>query len=86
MVSRILRLPEVLRARGRSRSTHYADIDEGLYTHPVPIGARAVGWPEHEVATLNAARISGMSDGEIRELVTRLEATRKLIAGEGGHG
>ena len=86
MVSRILRLPEVLRARGRSRSTHYSDIDEGLYTHPVPIGARAVGWPEHEVTSLNAARISGMSDDEIRALVTKLEAARKMISGEGGHG
>lgn len=65
---------------------HYEDIRQGLFTHPVPIGARAVGWPEHEVASLNAARISGMSDGEIRELVTRLEAARKMISGEGGHG
>jgi prophage regulatory protein len=86
MAPTILRLPEVLRLRGRSRSTHYLDIQQGLFTSPVPIGARAVGWPEHEVASLNAARISGMSDGEIRELVTRLEAARKMISGEGGHG
>jgi prophage regulatory protein len=86
MAPTILRLPAVLRARGRSRSTHYLDISQGLFTRPVPIGARAVGWPEHEVASLNAARISGMSDDEIRELVTKLEAARKMISGEGGHG
>jgi prophage regulatory protein len=76
----ILRLPAVLRERGRSRSTHYLDIQQGLFTRPVSIGARAVGWPEHEVTTLNDARIAGKSDDEIRALVTRLEAARKAVA------
>jgi prophage regulatory protein len=76
----ILRLPAVLRERGRSRSTHYLDIQQGLFTRPVSIGARAVGWPEHEVATLNDARIAGKSDDEIRALVARLEAARKAVA------
>jgi prophage regulatory protein len=76
----ILRLPAVLRERGRSRSTHYLDIQQGLFTRPVSIGARAVGWPEHEVATLNDARIAGKSDDEIRALVARLESARKAVA------
>jgi prophage regulatory protein len=84
MAPTILRLPEVLRLRGRSRSTHYADIQQGLFTSQVPIGARAVGWPEHEVTAINAARIAGKSDAEIRELVFRLEAARKKGSGEGG--
>lgn len=74
----ILRLPSVLQMRGRSRSAHYLDIQQGLFTPPVPIGARAVGWPAHEATTLNAARISGKSDDEIRALVTKLKADRKL--------
>jgi len=73
----ILRLPAVLRERGRSRSTHYLDIQQGLFTRPVAIGARSVGWPEHEVEALNEARIAGKDDGEIRALVARLEASRK---------
>lgn len=73
----ILRLPAVLRARGRSRSTHYLDIERGLFTHPVSIGARAVGWPEHEVVALNSARIAGASVSEIRALVQALEARRR---------
>jgi prophage regulatory protein len=73
----ILRLPEVLRLRGRSRSTHYLDISQGVFTRPVPIGARAVGWPEHEVEALNEARIAGMDDADIRTLVANLEAARK---------
>ncbi|MBL8645465.1 MAG: AlpA family phage regulatory protein [Rhodospirillaceae bacterium] len=80
MVTTILRLPDVLRATGRSRSAQYLDIRQGLFTEPVQIGARAVGWPAEEVAALNAARIAGKSDAEIRELVTRLEAARKTAA------
>lgn len=76
----ILRLPAVLRERGRSRSTHYLDIQQGFFTRPVSIGARAVGWPENEVAALNDARIAGKSDDEIRALVARLEAARKAVA------
>ncbi len=75
----ILRLRQVLKARGRSRSTHYTDIKQGLFPRPVLLGARAVGWPEHEVAALNAARIAGMTDVEIRTLVTQLEAARKPV-------
>jgi prophage regulatory protein len=73
----ILRLPAVLKRRGRSRSSHYADIKRGLYVKAVQIGARAVGTPENEVDALNAARISGKSDEEIRALVLKLEAARK---------
>lgn len=80
MTFTILRLPAVLRKRGRSRSAHYLDIQQGLFTNPVPIGARAVGWPDHEVDTLNAARIAGRSDDEIRLLVAKLEAARKTAS------
>ena len=76
----ILRLPAILRERGRSRSAHYLDIQQGLFTPPVPIGARAVGWPADELAALNAARIAGKSDDDIRELVARLQAARKAAA------
>ena len=80
MATKILRLPTVLDTRGRSRSSHYLDIQEGLFTHPVSIGSRAVGWPDHEVEDINAARIAGKSDKEIRELVSKLEAARKVLA------
>lgn len=80
MMHTILRLSAVLRERARSRSMHYLDIQQGLFTRPVQIGLRAVGWPASEVAALNAARIAGRSDAEIRELVARLEAARKAAA------
>lgn len=77
MTHTILRLPSVLRERGRSRSAHYLDIQQGFFTPPVAIGLRAVGWPAAEVEMLNAARIAGKSAAEIRTLVLKLEAARK---------
>ena len=73
----ILRLPVVMAERGRGHSSHYGDIQQGLFTPPVRIGLRAVGWPATEVAALNAARIAGKSDDEIRALVVKLVSARK---------
>ncbi len=80
MTHTILRLPAVKTATGLSRSTLYLRIGQGAFTHPVSLGGRAVGWPAHEVAALNAARIAGRPDAEIRALVKQLEAARKAAA------
>lgn len=77
MVNSLLRLPAVKAQSGASRSTIYLRIQQGLWPKPVKLGPRSVGWPESEVSALNAARIAGMLDGEIRALVTRLETARK---------
>lgn len=76
MSNKLLRLPAVKGEAGLSRSTIYLRIEQGLWTRPVSLGARAVAWPALEVQALNAARIAGKSDGEIRELVQRLQAAR----------
>lgn len=73
----ILRLPAVKSESGYSRSTIYLRIAQGLWTKQVSLGPRCVGWPAHEVAALNAARVAGKSDGEIRALVVALESARK---------
>ena len=77
MANRILRLPAVKYESGYSRSTIYHRISQGLWTKQVRLGPRSMGWPEHEVAALNAARIAGKTDKEIRALVLKLEAARK---------
>jgi prophage regulatory protein len=80
MVCKILRVDVVLALRGKSRSGHYADVASGLYTRPVKIGPRASGWPEPEVAALQAAVIAGTTQDEVRALVRRLELDRtKLV-------
>ena len=71
MLQTILRLPTVKSESGYSRSTIYLRIDQGLWTKQVSLGARCVGWPAHEVAALNAARIAGKSDEEIRALLAQ---------------
>lgn len=73
---RLVQLRETLHIRGRGRTAHYGDIEEGLFTKPVKIGKGKVGWPEREVTAINAARIAGKSEDEIRELVRQLEAQR----------
>jgi len=73
----ILRIPSVKSESGLSRSTIYLRIAQGLWTKPVSLGARAVGWPSDEVAAINAARIAGKTDEEVRTLVAKLEAARK---------
>lgn len=71
------RLSRVTYEIGRSRSTIYNDITQGLFPSPVRLGKRAVGWPEDEVGAIKAARIAGKSDDEIRALVTKIHAARK---------
>ena len=73
----ILRLPTVKATTGLSRSTIYQRIADGSFPKPVSLGARAVGWPEREVAAINSARIAGKADEEIRTLVVELETARK---------
>ena len=73
----ILRMPLVKIETGhRSHASIYNAIKAGLFTRPVPIGQRAVGWPDYEVSALVSARIAGQSEAEIRELVERLHAKR----------
>jgi prophage regulatory protein len=80
MSQKILRLPAVKSQSGLSRSTVYLRIAQRLWTKPISLGGRAVGWPDSEVAAINAARIAGKSEDEIRALVVKLEAARKLAA------
>ena len=80
MTHTILRLPAAKSESGYSRSTIYLRIAQGLWTKQVSLGPRCVGWPAHEVAALNAARIAGKTDEEIRALVVKLETARKAAA------
>ena len=77
----ILRLPEVKRVLGhRADASVYNAIRAGLFTAGVAIGQRARGWPDYEIDAINAARIAGKSDDEIRELVKALHAKRTALA------
>ena len=73
----ILRMPAVKAETGhKSHASIYNAIRGGLFTKPVPIGERSVGWPDYEVKAINEARIAGKSEADIRDLVNRLHAKR----------
>jgi prophage regulatory protein len=80
VLDRLLRLPEVRSISAFSRSTLYTRIRTGLFPRPIPLGPRIVAWRESEVAAVNAARVRGASDDEIRLLVRELENARKNAA------
>ncbi len=77
----ILRMPAVKAETGhKSHASIYTAIKDGLFTTGVAIGQRAKGWPAEEVFAINAARIAGKSETEIRELVALLHAKRTELA------
>ncbi|ABD70544.1 phage transcriptional regulator, AlpA [Rhodoferax ferrireducens T118] len=79
----ILRLRAVLAETGhRSHASIYSAVHAGTFTMPVQIGERSVGWPSDEVQAINAARIAGKSDADIRALVDQLHAARCANTGE----
>jgi len=72
----LVRIRGVLARTGWGRSTLYNRINEGLFSKPIKVGARASAWPQTHIEVLNAARIEGKSNDEIRALVDEIEAAR----------
>ncbi len=73
----LLRMSAVKSSTGyRSHASVYNGIRDGLFPKGVKIGQRSVAWPDTEVYAINAARIAGKSNDDIRALVTRLHAKR----------
>lgn len=71
-----------IKAGYRSNTSVYNDIRAGLWTKPVRIGQRAVGWPDYEVEAIVRARIAGDSGDQIRALVDRLHGERVVNRAE----
>ena len=76
---KIERRPAVLERIGLSRSTLHSRIQKGLWCPPISLGARAVGFLEHETDELIAAHINGYSSDQLRELVINLVAERATL-------
>ena len=76
MSNAIYRLFQVKIETGLPRSTIYLRIQQGLLTKPISLGGRSVGWPATEISQINAARIAGKSNEEIKNLVDDLEKQR----------
>lgn len=76
---KLLKLPKVLELTASARSTIYKNIHAGLMVPPVRIGENSVAFPEYEITAINAARIAGKTDAEIRQLVSKLVADRQMV-------
>jgi len=59
----VIRLPEVLRRIGISRSKLYADVKSGEFPSPISLGARAVGWLDTDVDGWIASRVEAARSG-----------------------
>ena len=57
---RLVRLTEVIDTTGRSRSSIYSDIKEGVFPKPVKIGKRAVAWSSEDITNWIADRINAV--------------------------
>ena len=77
----IERKAEVLHRLGLSRSTLHRKIQKVLWCPPISLGARAIGFLEHETDELIAAHINGYSPEQLRELVKSLVAERAMLVG-----
>ena len=64
-MDRILRLPEVRRTTGMSRSAVYVMVSAGEFPKPVRIGRRAVGWRESDVQAWLDSRPDADADTEV---------------------
>jgi len=79
----ILRLPEVMQLLGyRAHASIYNAINEGLFTKPVAIGERSVGWPDDEVHNIYKARIAGFTKNQLKTLVAHMHSSRITAAAE----
>lgn len=72
----IYRMSAVQNIIGFCRSSIYKQIQDGLFPKPVSIGARAIGFISDEVHELVNARIMGLSDEHIRQLVASFHNAR----------
>lgn len=57
MSNRILRLPDVKKRTGLSRSSIYLRMSKGDFPDSISLGARAIGWVEQDVDSWLEARI-----------------------------
>ncbi len=59
----LLRIDEVKRRTGRSRSSIYADAQKGDFPKPIKIGNRATAWLEAEVNDWISRRVAISREG-----------------------
>ncbi|GHA72695.1 hypothetical protein GCM10009007_12150 [Formosimonas limnophila] len=75
----IIRIKAVKQLTGVGSSTLYYHVSKGLYPKPIKLGEKMSGWLTSEVLAIQAARVAGQSDDEIKALVQRLSIERTQV-------
>ena len=73
---KINRKPEVLSRCGISKTNLHNKINSGVFPPPISLGARAVGFIQHEIDQILAAMIASKSESELKVLVAELISKR----------
>ena len=63
-IDRIIRRGELKGVTGYSIAQIYNLIADGTFPRPIPLGKRAVGWLESDIAAWQAARIAERDNAE----------------------
>lgn len=61
--NQLLRLPEVIKQTGLSRSSIYSFMAQGLFPKPIKLGMRAVAWRQSDVDAWVSSRAIGHMGG-----------------------
>lgn len=72
------RLPGVMSYAGLKHSAIYQRIEKGVFPPPIKDG-RAALWAKREIDAINAAKMAGLDDDQLRELVKDLVAERGQV-------
>ena len=75
-----LRLPEVIRRTGLSRSTIYLRVNKGTFPAPLKIGIRAIAWLEAEIDAWLAATVKAARPARRRGPVAARGAAPNVVA------
>lgn len=76
----ILKLSEVIELTRRSKTTLWQDCKDGIFPPSIKLGHKSVGYIEYEVQTVLHARAIGLTDNQVREVVSQLVEQRKQSA------
>ena len=80
---RFMRMPEVVRTVGRSRTSIHYDVKEGRFPKPHKIGRRAIAWKESEIKDWIASRdLCGGKNIDLEHELLEVLALSKRISVE----
>jgi prophage regulatory protein len=60
-LQKFIKLPDVMKATGKSRSSIYAAISKGLFPAPLKIGPRATAWPIESIRRWQESCLTAMN-------------------------